>query len=100
MPPAVDEGVGGVVFPNVKPRTGQQNESGDTASDSTSSHSPEMSRANVASGFFARLKNMTLEEIASNPSLLDRRKVASSPQSPTNGTLQVDGLSSGALKAQ
>jgi len=43
---------------------------------------------------------MTLEEIAPNPSLLDRRKVASAPQSPTNGTLQVDELSSGALKAQ
>lgn len=74
MPPAVDEGIGGVVFPNVKPRTGQQNESGDTASDSTSSHSLEMSRANVASGFFARLKNMTLEEIAPNTELAGQEK--------------------------
>lgn len=60
------------------------------------------SQAEVTSkvGFFTRLRNMTLEEIAPNPSQLGRRrKVPSTPQSPTNGTMHVQEVSSGAPKA-
>ncbi|KAK5652692.1 hypothetical protein OQA88_10286 [Cercophora sp. LCS_1] len=101
VPPAVEEAAGGVVVPNGEPHDREQVEADDTSSDSASSHSTERNRVKGAGGFFVRLRNMTLEEIAPNPSQLDRRrKIASAPQSPTNGTMQVDELSSGGLKAQ
>ncbi|KAK1755633.1 major facilitator superfamily domain-containing protein [Echria macrotheca] len=95
----------GIAVPNGEvPRT-QQDEGGDEiASDTTSTHSVEervrrrRMKSNKSWWWPVRLQNMTLEDIAPNPSLHEkRRKATSNPQSPTNG---VEVVSSGALKAQ